>query len=152
MSLHQSHEIFIEAAVPPAVTASALGKLIASALTAEAATGDWHIELVLGDDALLQRLHRDFMGLDSPTDIMTFPDHDTTEDPERPTGGQIYISVERAAAQATELGQTLTDEIRFLVLHGLLHLCGWNDETERTRAAMLARQTELLREFERAGG
>ncbi|MDQ3695850.1 MAG: rRNA maturation RNase YbeY [Chloroflexota bacterium] len=152
MPLILTHEIFIEVPVPPAVTEPGLAALIAFGLDAEAATAQWHIELVLGDDALLQRLHREFMGLDSPTDIITFPEHDDLDDPGQPKGGQMYISVERADAQAVEYGHQPADEIRFLVLHGILHLCGWSDDTDAGRTAMLARQTQLLRVFDRPGG
>jgi rRNA maturation RNase YbeY len=66
------------------------------------------------------------------------------------SGGQIYISVERAAEQAPEFGQTLSDEIAFLVLHGVLHLCGWDDDTDANRAVMLGRQAHLLEAFHQA--
>src|SRR5690606_32454527 len=121
-------------------------------LAAEGATGDWEIEVVLGDDDMLQQLHRDFMGLDSPTDIMTFPDVDERGDAPVVTGGQMYISVDQAAAQAPEFGLSTTDELQFLVLHGVLHLCGWDDATGPMRTAMLARQTDLLHEFKQGRG
>jgi probable rRNA maturation factor len=141
-----STEIFIETVVPPEITVDRLAALLAFGLDAEEAAGNWRIELVLADDALLRRLHREFMGLDSSTDIITFPDHEP--DAEEPvSGGQIYISVERAAAQAAEFGQTVSEEIEFLVLHGVLHLCGWDDNTDAKRERMLNRQTELLRAF-----
>lgn len=149
MTLQLNTEIFLEASVPSDITEAGLDALVAFGLTAEGAGGPWRIEVVLADDALLRRLHDEFMGLDLPTDIMTFPDHDDAA-PDGPiNGGQIYISVERAAEQAADFGQTVPDEIRFLVLHGVLHLRGWNDDTDPKRDAMLARQTHLLREFDR---
>jgi probable rRNA maturation factor len=141
-----STEIFFETVVPPEITEDRLAALLAFGLEAEGAAGSWRVELVLADDALLCRLHREFMGLDSPTDIMTFPDHEPHAE-EPVSGGQIYISVERAAAQAAEFGQTVGEEIEFLVLHGVLHLCGWDDDTDAKRERMLDRQTELLRAF-----
>jgi probable rRNA maturation factor len=150
--LDLSHDIFIEADVPPEITTVTLAALIAFGLTAEGATGRWRIELVLGDDALLQRLHRDFLGLDTPTDIMSFPEQDNGTDSERIAGGQIYISVDRAAEHAADYGLTLAAELRFLVLHGILHLCGWDDGTDAERTAMLDRQTDLLRQFDRSNG
>jgi probable rRNA maturation factor len=147
VTLQLTTEIFLEAAVPPDITEADLDRLLSFGLTAEGASGAWRIELVLADDALLRRLHHEFMGLDSATDIMTFPDVDESG-PEGPvSGGQIYISIERAAEQAAEFGQTVADEVRFLVLHGVLHLRGWDDDTEAKRDVMLARQADLLREF-----
>lgn len=148
MPLQVTAEVFIEAPVPSDISEPRLSTLIAFGLAAEEATGDWHVELVLADDELLQRLHREFMGLDSPTDIMTFPDHDEDADPPA-FGGQIVISVKRAAEQAPEFGQSLSGEIQFLVLHGVLHLCGWDDDTDAKRERMLERQSHLLSEFER---
>lgn len=137
--------------MPPEITEQRLVDVLGFGLAAEGATGAWQVELVLADDALLQRLHREFMGLDSPTDIMTFPDHDPDADPPA-FGGQICISVERAAEQAPEFGQSVSDEIQYLVLHGVLHLCGWNDSTDPERDRMLNRQSQLLRAFTRASG
>jgi probable rRNA maturation factor len=149
VSLDLSTDIFIESPVPPEITEDRLVALLAFGLTAENAAGSWHVELVLGDDDLLRRLHREFMGLDSPTDIMTFPDHEPDAD-ESGSGGQIYISVERAAEQAADYGQTVSDEIAFLVLHGVLHLCGWDDATDGDRAAMLDHQARVLGAFHQA--
>ena len=147
MTLQLTTEIFLDAAVPPEVTEVDLDRLLSFGLTAEGASGFWRIELVLADDALLRRLHHEFMGLDSATDIMTFPDVDESGPEGSVSGGQIYISVERAAEQAAEFGQSVADEIRFLVLHGVLHLRDWDDDTDAKRDAMLARQTDLLRQF-----
>ncbi len=151
MPLDVTTEVFIEASVPSGIDESRLADLVAFGLASEGATGEWQIELVLGNDELLQQLHRDFMDLDSPTDIMTFPELDETSDPPVVTGGQIYISVDRAAAQAPEFGLSVADEIQFLVLHGVLHLCGWDDATDAMRSAMLDRQANLLRSFQQAG-
>lgn len=148
MPLRVSAEVFIESLVPSDISEPRLSALVAFGLAAEGATGNWHVEVALADDALLQRLHRDFMGLDSPTDIMTFPDHHPDAEPPA-FGGQIVISVERAAEQAPEFGQSVSEEILFLVLHGILHLCGWNDDTDDKRERMLERQSHLLRAFER---
>jgi probable rRNA maturation factor len=152
VSLSVTTEVFVETDVPAGITESRLVELVEFGLAAEGATGQWQIELVLGDDGLLQQLHRDFMGLDSPTDIMTFPEIEETGDRQVVTGGQVYISVDRAAAQAPDFGLSVADELQFLVLHGVLHLCGWDDATDTMRSAMLDRQAELLRAFAHAGG
>ncbi len=76
-------------------------------------------------DGEMQRLNRDFLGHDYPTDVLSFPAAHSG------TGlGEIAISVERAAAQAEEFGHTATDEIRILLLHGLLHLTGLDHERD----------------------
>jgi probable rRNA maturation factor len=78
---------------------------------------------LLADDAHLQQLNRDFLGHDHPTDVLSFPN--TTLKPEL---GEIAISMERAAAQATEFGHTCIQEVKILLLHGVLHLTGFDHE------------------------
>ena len=89
------------------------------------------------------------MGLDTPTAVMTFP---SDGEEGGAGGGDIVVSVERAAEQAVDFGQTPAEEIRFLVVHGLLHLCGWDDATTAQRTRMLERQSELLSAFDRCAG
>lgn len=109
------------------------------------ASGPWEVTLALVDDPALRELHARFMGLDSVTDVMTFP---LEED--GVNGGDIVVSVERAAAQGPDHGHTAEEEVRFLFVHGLLHLCGWDDATAALRGAMLTRQTTLLHAFDAA--
>lgn len=108
-------------------------------LRQEGQRGDWDVTIVLTTDEHLRELHRQFMGIDEETDVMTFP---LDADGER--GGDIVISVDRAEEQAAEAGHSLVEEIRFLATHGLLHLCSWDDLDDASRAAMLARQDDLL--------
>jgi probable rRNA maturation factor len=113
------------------------------ALEREGRVGPWALALRFVDDAEMAVLHDAYLGDPSPTDIMTFP-YDP-EDGEQ--GGDILISVDTAAANAAEHGWESTDELRFLALHGLLHILGWDDHEDAGRAAMLARQHELLAEW-----
>jgi probable rRNA maturation factor len=73
---------------------------------------------LIAQDADLRELNRKFRGQDYPTDVLSFPPED------------IAISFDRAAAQAAELGHSLEDELRILMLHGLLHLAGMDHETD----------------------
>ncbi|HVW84834.1 MAG TPA: rRNA maturation RNase YbeY [Bryobacteraceae bacterium] len=74
-------------------------------------------------DAELQSMNRDFRGKDYPTDVLSFPG-------EEDYLGDIAISLQRARAQAREYGHALEDEIRVLMLHGVLHLKGMDHETD----------------------
>jgi probable rRNA maturation factor len=115
--------------------------LAAFVLAAEGATGPWEITVALVDDARLQSLHRDFMGIDTPTDIMTFP----ADEPAGETqGGELVISVDHAVTQAVAWDFSPEEEIAFLVVHGLLHLCGWRDDTDEQRERILGRQHALM--------
>lgn len=136
---------FIEENLLPAPgDAAKLESLVRHALTAEKQTGEWDISIALVSDDELRRLHRDFMGLDSVTDIMTFPYGGDA------LGGDIAISVDRAAEQAPEYGLSAWEEIRFLAVHGVLHLCGWDDGDDEARRRMLTRQAEIVESWELA--
>lgn len=135
-------DILVEAPLPVGFDLGRLERLARIALEQEGATGRWAVAVALVDDRRLQDLHRDFMGIDEPTDVMTFP-----SDEPGTSGGDIAVSVDRAASQGPAFGHSAAEETAFLVVHGLLHLCGWDDPTPDDRAAMLARQTEIMRLF-----
>lgn len=77
-------------------------------------------------DKNIRGLNRQFRGIDKATDVLSFPGEDADES----NLGDIAISVETAARQAKENGLTLDEEIAQLILHGLLHLCGYDHETD----------------------
>jgi probable rRNA maturation factor len=85
-------------------------------------------------DAELQRLNREFLGHDYPTDVLSFPSN-TDDD----SLGEIAISVDRAKQQAKEYGHTADEELRILMLHGVLHLMGMDHENDRGQM----RRTEM---------
>ena len=76
-------------------------------------------------DEELQRLNRDFLGHDYPTDVLSFPSANT-----QAGLGDIAVSCDRARAQAREFGHEPLDEIRILMLHGVLHLIGMDHECD----------------------
>lgn len=116
-------------------------EIVNRVLHAEGADGSWTIAVVFVSDPEMQRMHRDFMAIDEPTDIMTFP-----SDPELDgvMGGDLVISADSADAQAGDHGNTLVEELEFLIAHGVLHLLGWQDGSASERSAMLNRQSEIL--------
>lgn len=125
---------------PAAVTEKEAAGLLAHALEREGQGGAWTFALRFVMDDEMRVLHERFMQDASSTDIMTFPYE--PEDGEQ--GGDILISVDTATRNAQEHDWPLADELRFLVLHGLLHILGWDDHDDTTRQAMLNRQAALL--------
>lgn len=113
-----------------------------AALEHESAQGD--LTVLLADDARLHELNRDYLGVDAPTDVLSFPASET--DPE--TGarylGDILLSVPRAGAQARAAGHALEAEVQLLVVHGVLHLLGHDHAAGRDKARMWAVQAEVL--------
>jgi rRNA maturation RNase YbeY len=139
--LDLSFSVVREAEAPRGVADDDLESLAVFVLSTEGATGSWQVTVALVDDARLQSLHREFMGIDTPTDIMTFP---VDESPGETQGGELVISVDHAVTQASAWGLSPDEEIAFLVVHGLLHLCGWRDDADEQRQRMLDRQRELI--------
>jgi probable rRNA maturation factor len=81
---------------------------------------------LITDDRELRRLNRDFLGHDYPTDVLSFPSGS-----ESGFAGEIAISVDRATEQAAAFGHSVSEEIRILMLHGVLHLLGMDHEKDR---------------------
>ena len=81
------------------------------------------VTCLITDDRELRLLNRKFRGKDYATDVLSFPSLE-------PDAGEIAISLDRAAAQAAEHGHTIADEVRILMLHGVLHLTGLDHESD----------------------
>jgi probable rRNA maturation factor len=81
---------------------------------------------MLTGDADIQDLNRDFLGIDAPTDVLSFPARDTSE-----SLGDIAISWQRARSQAASFGHPIETEIEILLLHGVLHLLGHDHASDR---------------------
>ncbi len=123
----------------PAAAALSLSGLSRFLSRARAAVGlNGQVEVLLSSDAELKRLNRAFRGKNKPTDILSFP-----APPEFAAlhAGDLAISLETAARQAGQYGHSLRDEVRILILHGLLHLSGLDHETDR--GEMSVREAEL---------
>lgn len=118
-----------------------LAALLCFTAEREGVTGEVGVWICRDDE--IASLHERFQGIPGPTDVLSFPG-----DP--PYLGDIAVSAETAAQQAREAGHGPNREVAYLVLHGLLHLLGYDDVDEESRQRMLARQDELLEAFERA--
>ena len=90
------------------------------------------LEVALVDNETSDRVHRDFMNIEGPTDVITFHH------------GEIVIGAEVAQRQAAEYGEPLAREILRYLVHGLLHLAGHEDATPGERAAMEAAQETIV--------
>jgi probable rRNA maturation factor len=106
---------------------------------------DAELSVVLCDDAFIHPLNRDYRGKDRPTDVLSFPQREGEEaDPDDPLLGDIVVSVERAQAQADERGHALETELRLLLVHGILHLLGYDHEDDAEAEAMEAEERRVL--------
>jgi len=90
-------------------------------------------DVLITGDAELRKLNREFRGRDYPTDVLSFPIEQALP-PARPLG-DLAISLARARAQAREFGHTVEQELQILMLHGVLHLLGYDHEIDSGRMA-----------------
>lgn len=111
-------------------------RAFANAICTEVASGR-SFTCLFTDDRELQRLNREFLGSDSPTDVLSFPSEDGSG------AGDLAISVARAREQATGLNHSLSAELRILMLHGLLHLLGMDHEKDRGAMARSEKRWRL---------
>ncbi|MBN1658692.1 MAG: rRNA maturation RNase YbeY [Anaerolineae bacterium] len=107
------------------------------------------VTIVITDDQGIQELNRDFLGRDRPTDVLSFSaregDASFVSAPEViDYWGDVIVSYPRASEQAAEQGHSVERELKLLVVHGVLHLLGYDHEEEEDRAEMWARQDEIL--------
>jgi len=95
---------------------------------------DAAITVVFVRDRVIRDLNRQFREVDSATDVLSFPGEDESDStngfPERDFLGDIVISTDTATRQATESGLSIERELKELVIHGVLHLCGYDHQTD----------------------
>ena len=130
-----------------AITRPDVARFLAQAQKAVGLTGEVHV--LLADDATLKRLNKTFRGKNKTTDVLSFPAGPSTVffgEPDAPElAGDLAISLETATRQASRFGHTLLEEVKILLLHGLLHLAGFDHETDS--GEMAAREAELRGEL-----
>jgi len=102
------------------------------------------VEVLLADDSTLRRLNKSFRGKNKATDVLSFPAPPPMKG-QPAHAGDLAISLETAARQADSYGHPLRDEVRILLLHGLLHLSGLDHETDN--GEMAARESNLRRQL-----
>ncbi len=100
------------------------------------------LNLIFVDDPTLQKLHQQYLNDPEKTDVITFDlgDGEAVE-------GEIYISIDRARDQAKEYGVTPEEEVLRLIIHGILHLKGYDDLEEEDRVVMKAQEDAFVEKF-----
>ena len=118
-------------------------------LAHQSADGD--LSIVLTYDAQLHQLNRDYLGVDAPTDVLSFPASEI--DPETSVSylGDVLVSIPRAEAQAQSAGHPLEAELQLLVVHGVLHLLGHDHAEPQDKARMWSAQAQVLDRLGLAG-
>lgn len=102
------------------------------------------ISLILVDIDEIHRMNKEYRGLDRPTDVISFEETDD-EDPNYL--GDIFVCIEKVYEQSEEYGHSMEREFAFLVIHGILHLSGYDHMTKEDEEKMFKRQNEILNEL-----
>ena len=105
------------------------------------------ISIMITDDEQIHALNRDYRGIDRPTDVLSFSQLEGEQvslEGEVVALGDVVISIETARKQAEERGHSADDEIELLVIHGVLHLLGYDDQSDSNAAQMRKHAKAIL--------
>ena len=142
-------EFHIEVQADPAFPApeDALRAAAEAVLRRQDAPVSSGLSIVDTDDEAVRALNQRYRGVDAPTDVLSFPaDPPLVRDAEpHPYLGDVIIAYPRARAQAAQAGHSVDAELLLLVVHGTLHLLGFDHDTDEARARMWAAQAGALR-------
>jgi len=127
-------------------------KIVRRVLKTEGVTPPYEVSLVFTDSETVRQLNRDYRGVDEPTDVLAFSmlpqkgiDSSFTLPPDGLTRlGEVIISYPQAAEQAEEQEHSPERELALLVIHGILHLLGYDHEEPEEESKMRERERELL--------
>ncbi len=133
----------ISIACPQDVVAIDRGKMreITRAVLEGEGVADYEISLAFVDNPTIHRLNRRYLHHDEPTDVLSFP---LSEPAAKKRAGELVVGVEVAREQAERRGHDVHAELALYVIHGLLHLCGFDDTTDEAARRMRERERHYL--------
>ncbi len=125
-----------------------LRRVAAEVLGREEVAEGTELSLIITDDETVRELNRRFRDVDAPTDVLAFDagteEHFVSAPESPPYLGDVVISYQRALAQADELGHAVAEELKLLVIHGILHLLGYDHQEEADAQKMRERENQVL--------
>ena len=125
-----------------------LRRVAAEVLGREEVAEQTELSLIVTDDEAIRELNRRFRDVDAPTDVLAFgagtEEHFASAPESPPYLGDVVISYQRALAQAEELGHAVAEELKLLVIHGILHLLGYDHQEEADARKMREREDQVL--------
>jgi probable rRNA maturation factor len=130
-------------------------KIARQILKAEGVAPPYEVSLVFTDSETVKQLNRDYRGVDEPTDVLAFymlPQKEADDSFALPPDGvtrlgEVIISYPRAVEQAKEQGHSTERELALLIIHGILHLLGYDHEEPEEEAEMRTREKALLEKY-----
>jgi len=144
--------VLIDEGLEECLEVSWLQSVAEQVLVAQGVSSRAELGLVIASQEGVQELNRSYLGRDRPTDVIAFSMLPAGEDlppfVQPPDGvlhlGEVIISYPQAIAQAEEQGHSIKREVAILIIHGVLHLLGYGDETTELKRQMRAREKEIL--------
>ncbi len=111
----------------------------------------WEVSVLFTGDAFIQKLNKDYRGKDEPTDVLSFAQVDTKEAFPSKGGrfyaGDIVISMDTLEKNANYFKISMNEELKRLLVHGILHLSGLDHENNNPDQPMLAKQEKILKQY-----
>jgi probable rRNA maturation factor len=156
--------VLIDEEFAPSIEESWLQSVVERALIAQGVSSNVELGLVIASEERVQQLNRSYIGKNEPTDVLAFamlPEQPAQEIPGAdfptfvmpPDGvrhlGEVIISYPQAVTQAEEHQHSVKREIAILVIHGVLHLLGYEHDKPALKRLMTARETEIFNYVER---
>lgn len=124
-----------------------INQVAAICLQEEEIPEEAEVDLLFVDNEAIQEMNREYRNKDSATDVLSFPMYEADEaidEEEEILSGDIVISLERAQEQCQEYGHSLEREVMYLLVHGLLHLAGYDHIEDEDKKQMRAQEEALL--------
>jgi len=149
--------VLIEEGLEISLDAEWLQNIVEKSLLAEDAPSNAEITLVIPGQERMQQLNREYRGKDRPTDVLSFSMSESRDQEDDgfispPDGiihlGEIVISYPQAALQAEERSHSIREEVAVLIIHGVLHILGYDHEKLEMEPAMTAREKEILAQIQ----
>lgn len=136
--------IYAEEPYSEFVDVSILAKAIQTCFDLSGVDEELDINLVIDSDEAIHELNKEYRGVDSPTDVLSFESGEIDPETGREQLGDIMISYPRAVEQANKSGHPIIAEIQLLTIHGTLHLLGHDHADDEEKAKMWAMQRSVL--------
>ncbi|MCL6446902.1 MAG: rRNA maturation RNase YbeY [Armatimonadetes bacterium] len=122
-------------------------RAVQEVLAAEGVAKEAEVSVVFVDDEYIRRLNRQYRGVDSPTDVLSFAmleGEPLAGKEEELILGDVVVSLPAAQRQSAEYGHSLEREVAYLIVHGMLHLLGYDHQTAEQKQVMRAREEAVL--------
>ncbi|MBI4286476.1 MAG: rRNA maturation RNase YbeY [Chloroflexi bacterium] len=156
--------ILIEENLEEGIDEAWLQGVAETALTAQQVEANAELSLVITDQETVRQLNRNYLGEDEPTDVLSFGMLETSAGEGQPASpfltppdgkvhlGEVIIAYTQAVAQAKAHGHSVQRELAILIIHGVLHLLGYDHDVLERQHVMTAREKEVLTLVEKTSG